>query len=161
MWRCFLNLVFSGRNNDRPRISTVHQVIDCPVYLSLHPLTLHKAALYIPHSCLQLNLLKSVKTSSSTTAFSRAAGWLCCGTRSHDDDESSTYDRTTSARLSSSVTQGGQQYGRKISPVGKLQVVEHIVSPKYETLPADPVMDHLASFDSFSDLGKFGAWINI
>ncbi|VDO07175.1 unnamed protein product [Brugia timori] len=50
------------------------------------------------------------------------------------------------------VTQGGQQHGRKISPVSKLHAVEHIVSPKYESLPSDPVIDHLASFDSFSDL---------
>ncbi|KAL4003120.1 hypothetical protein ACH3XW_6295 [Acanthocheilonema viteae] len=50
------------------------------------------------------------------------------------------------------VTQGGQQHGRKISPVNKLQVIEHMVSPKYEALPTDPVIDHLASFDSFSDL---------
>ncbi|VBB26690.1 unnamed protein product [Acanthocheilonema viteae] len=47
---------------------------------------------------------------------------------------------------------GGQQHGRKISPVNKLQVIEHMVSPKYEALPTDPVIDHLASFDSFSDL---------
>ncbi|EJW83494.1 hypothetical protein WUBG_05595 [Wuchereria bancrofti] len=50
------------------------------------------------------------------------------------------------------LTQGGQQHGRKISPVSKLHAVEHIVSPKYESLPSDHVIDHLASFDSFSDL---------
>ncbi|EFO27512.1 hypothetical protein LOAG_00976 [Loa loa] len=50
------------------------------------------------------------------------------------------------------VTQGSQQHGRKISPVSKLHAIEHIVSPKYESLPSDPVVDHRASFDSFSDL---------
>uniref|UniRef100_A0AAF5RUM6 Phosphodiesterase n=2 Tax=Wuchereria bancrofti TaxID=6293 RepID=A0AAF5RUM6_WUCBA len=88
----------------------------------------------------------------STTAFSRAVDWLCCGIRNQGDGESSTYAGTISAHLSSSVTQGGQQHGRKISPVSKLHAVEHIVSPKYESLPSDHVIDHLASFDSFSDL---------
>ncbi|KAM3723503.1 cGMP-dependent 3',5'-cyclic phosphodiesterase [Dirofilaria immitis] len=88
---------------------------------------------------------------SNTTAFSRAVDWLCCGIRNQDDGESNTYTGT-SAHLSSSVTQGGQQHRRKISPVGKLQAIEHIVSPKYESLTSDSVTDHLASFDSFSDL---------
>lgn len=56
------------------------------------------------------------------------------------------------------AAQGGQQHGRKISPVSKLQVIEHIVSPKYQALSADYVIDHLASFDSFSDLGKSNAY---
>uniref|UniRef100_A0A158Q6U6 Ovule protein n=1 Tax=Elaeophora elaphi TaxID=1147741 RepID=A0A158Q6U6_9BILA len=79
---------------------------------------------------------------NNTTAFSRAVDWLCCGIRSQGDGDSNTFV----------VTQEGQQHGRKISPVSKLQVIEHMVSPKYEALPSDPVIDHLASFDSFSDL---------
>ncbi|MCP9259488.1 Phosphodiesterase [Dirofilaria immitis] len=94
---------------------------------------------------------KANERESNTTAFSRAVDWLCCGIRNQDDGESNTYTGT-SAHLSSSVTQGGQQHRRKISPVGKLQAIEHIVSPKYESLTSDSVTDHLASFDSFSDL---------
>ncbi|VDK68071.1 unnamed protein product [Litomosoides sigmodontis] len=89
---------------------------------------------------------------SNTTAFSRAVDWLCCGTRSQSDGDSNTNAATSSARLSSSVAQGGQQHGRKISPVRKSQVIEYVVSPKYEARSADHVIDHLASFDSVSDL---------
>lgn len=57
------------------------------------------------------------------------------------------------------VTQGvGSQHGRKISPVGGMHPAEYeIMHQKFVNLPDGVTLDHLASFDSSSDLGLFAS----
>uniref|UniRef100_A0A915C040 Phosphodiesterase n=2 Tax=Parascaris univalens TaxID=6257 RepID=A0A915C040_PARUN len=106
----------------------------------------------------------------STTAFSRAANWLCCGVRRHADDTERRsrrsagdggvcFNSTVSGGASPQTTAACQQHGRKISPIGGTQPAELLaMRRKLEATPAGngvhcaKVVYRLASFDSSSDL---------
>ncbi|KHN78348.1 hypothetical protein Tcan_17106 [Toxocara canis] len=108
----------------------------------------------------------------STTAFSRAANWLCCGVRRHSEEGERRSRRSAGdGGFNSAVSGGGspqavagtcQQHGRKISPIGGTQPAEHLIMrQKFEAavptgngVPCAKVVYRLASFDSSSDLAK-------